>query len=61
MVQRPKLTVWGDYFDNDTRTIAILLNLSGVVFDFKELNTFVGQHVKADFAMINQACTIPFV
>jgi hypothetical protein len=46
-VERPgfnKLTVWGDYFNSDTRTILAILYIAGVQHNFEEVNLFKGQN-----------------
>jgi hypothetical protein len=40
-LERPgagKLTVWGDYFNSDTRTIIAILNISGIMHLIEEVD-----------------------
>ena len=40
-LERPgqgKLTVWGDYFNSDTRTIIAILDYAGVPHNFVEID-----------------------
>ena len=43
-VQPKKLKVFGHVFDSDTRTVLVLLELSGVHYDFEEIDIFLGKH-----------------
>lgn len=33
-----KLTVWGDYFNSDTRTILAIVNIAGVPHQLEEID-----------------------
>lgn len=55
------LTIYGDYFDSDTRTIVTLLNIVDQNFKFNEIDIFQGQQAKADFLSVNPLGTIPVV
>jgi hypothetical protein len=44
-----KLTVWGDYFSPDTRTILTALYIAGVPHLFNEIDQFKNEHKKEDY------------
>ena len=37
-----KLTVWGDYFNSDTRTILSILQVAGIPHTLEEVDQFRG-------------------
>ena len=43
-VKTTKIKVYGHYFNSDTRTILTLLEISGVEYDFEEVDIFTGKH-----------------
>lgn len=52
VAERPgqgKLTVWGDYFNSETRTIIAILNIAGVPFTIQEVDLFKGEHKQASY------------
>jgi hypothetical protein len=57
-LERPgggKLIVWGDNFNSDTRTLISILQISGVAFEFKEIDTFKGEQKKVEYMLHNPA------
>ena len=44
LVKTKKIKVYGHHFNSDTRTIISLLEISGVDYDFEEIDIFTGQH-----------------
>ena len=54
-----EFTVYGDYFDSDTRTILTLLNLVEQKHKFQEVDQFQGHQTKADFLSVNPIGTVP--
>ena len=56
-----KLTVWGDFFNADTRTILSLLYIAGVPHQFEEVDYFKGEHQKEPYLSVNPTGQIPMV
>ena len=54
-----KLTVYGDSFDPDTRTILVLLRIAGAEFKFTEIDRFQNQHKQNDYLIVNPLGEIP--
>jgi hypothetical protein len=50
-----KLVVWGDTFNSDTRTLLSILEISGVPFEFKEIDTFKEEQKKPEYLIHNPA------
>lgn len=44
-----KLTIWGDYFNSDTRTILSILYIAGVPHAMEEVDQFKGDHKKDSY------------
>lgn len=44
-----KLTIWGDYFNSDTRTILSILNIAGIPFNLEEVDYFRGDNKKDSY------------
>ena len=56
-----KLTVWGDYFNADTRTILTILNIAGVSHNIEEVDMFKGDHKKDSYLSQNPSGQIPML
>lgn len=56
-----KLTVWGDHFNSDTRTILSIINIAGVPYSFEEVDQFKGDHKKDSYLAINPSGQIPMI
>ena len=39
-IPKDKITIWGDYFNQDTRALIAICDMSGVPADFKLIDTF---------------------
>ena len=44
-----KLTVWGDHFNSDTRTILGILNVAKVSYNLEQVNTLQEEHKKDSY------------
>ena len=55
------LTVYGDYFNPETRTILAMLYIAGVPHQFQEIDTFKGDHKKESYIALNPTSSIPLV
>lgn len=62
-LDKKKLTVHGDYIDNDTRTIMMLLTIAGnIPHDFQQVDRLKKEkNEKVAFEQINPASTIPVI
>ena len=60
-VEEDELTVYGDSFDPDTRTILVLLRIAGTEFKFKEIDRFQNQHKHNDYLIVNPLGEIPCI
>jgi len=47
--QSSRLTVWGDYFNSDTRTLLAILNIAGVPYVFEKVNMLNEEHKKDSY------------
>jgi len=48
-----KLTIWGDYFNPETRTILITLKMAGVPHAVEEVDQFRGDLKKESYLAMN--------
>ena len=60
MVEK-KLRVYGNAFNSDTRTILTLLEISGVKFNYVEIDIFQGKHQEEEYLSKNPCGTIPMI
>lgn len=60
-LQQQKLTVYGSYLDNDTRTIMMLLTLAGISAEFNQVDPLKDEQERAFFKKLNPAMTTPVV
>ena len=44
ITKEKNLRVFGHCFNSDTRTVLTLLDLSGIEYDYEEINIFEGKH-----------------
>jgi glutaredoxin len=58
---KEELRVWGDYFSSDTRTIIAILDYCGINYQFKEVDTFLGEHKEEEYMKVNPTCQIPTI
>ena len=50
MAEKKKpLKVYGNQFNSDTRTILTLLDISGLEYEFEEIDIFKGEHQEPDY------------
>ena len=54
-----EVTLYGDYFNADTRSIASILDLCDVKFQFLQVNTLTEAHREESYLRINRAGTVP--
>ena len=46
----PKVYVWGDNFDPDTRVVLAICEMSSIEVEFKLVDTFMKENEKPEFA-----------
>ena len=51
--------MYGHHFNSDTRTVLTLLLISGIEFDFEEVDIFLGQHKEVSYLTKNPCGLIP--
>jgi len=51
--------VYGNHFNSDTRTVLTLLLISGIDFDFEEVDIFLGEHKEVSYLTKNPCGQIP--
>ena len=56
-----RLTVWGDHFNSDTRTILSILKVAGVLHNLEEVDQFKGDHKKESYLAQNPSGQIPMI
>ena len=54
-------TLYGDWFDADSRTVCTLLKLSGIHFQFTEIDRFKMQHKQNTYTSLNPLGTVPML
>ena len=54
-----ELTLHGDYFSSEVRTIVAGLQFCGVQFTFKEVNTLIGEHKEEPYLAVNPTGSVP--
>lgn len=54
-----ELTVYGDYFIAETRTLLLLIQLGDTSHQFIEVNTFKGDHRKEEYIRLNPTGSVP--
>ena len=52
-IARQTLTIYGDYFDSDSRALVTMLAIAGYAPEVRIIDQFQGDHTKAEFAQIN--------
>ena len=57
--QNPKIYIWGDNFDPDTRVVLAICEMSSIEVDFKLVDTFTKENEKPEFAQISPTKAIP--
>ena len=55
------LTLYGDIFDNDTRTILMLLKLANVKVAFTPVSLFHGEHQEEKYLDVNPTGQVPTI
>ena len=55
------MQVYGHIFDSDTRTIIVLLDLSGIDYEFKEVDILKGEHKELAYLAKNPCGMIPMI
>ena len=53
------LTIWGDYFTPETRTIVAILQMCSIKFEFHSVDQFKGEHKKEEYLAMNPTGSIP--
>lgn len=56
-----KLTVWGDYFNSETRTVLAILQIAGVPHSLEEIDQFRGDLKKESYLAQNPSGQIPMI
>lgn len=56
-----KMQVAGHHFNSDTRTVLTLLDISGVEYEFTEVDIFLGQHQDVKYLAKNPVGSIPMI
>ena len=56
-----KLSVFGDWFDNDTRTITSLLKIGQVPYELTLVDLIQGQHLSEPYLSVNPLGSVPFI
>ena len=47
--KKKPLRVYGNHFNSDTRTILTLLDISGIKYEFEEVDIFKGEHREEEY------------
>ena len=55
------LTVWGDFFSSETRTIMTMIRMADLKHEFHEIDQFKGDHKTEDYLKLNPIGTLPTV
>ena len=55
------LKVYGNYFNSDTRTILTLLDISGITYEFEEVDIFKGEPHEPEYLEKNPLGSIPML
>lgn len=61
VIEPIKLKVYGHHFDSDTRTVLTLLDISGIDYEFKEVDIFKGEHRDVKYLAMNPQGSIPMI
>ena len=56
-----KIIIYGDYFNQDTRAILAICDISEVNREFVVVDSFKGEQKQAPFKHLNPACSIPLI
>ena len=56
-----KLTIFGDWFDTDTRTIMSLIKLGKIPHELTLVDMLQGKHKSKSFLSINPLGSLPFI
>ena len=63
-LERPNqgiLTVYGDYFTSETRTLMNIIKLGDVKCEFTEVDLFKGDHKKEQYLKLNPTGSLPTI
>ena len=62
-VERPttKITVYGDHFSAETRTIINVLEICSLEYDFQHIDQLKGEHKKEPYFKINPSGYLPTI
>ena len=55
------MTVWGDFFNHDTRALLAICDIAGVSVRFEEVNTFKGHNMNSTYTSLNSLSSIPMI
>ena len=56
-----EVTLYGDYFNSDTRSIASILDFCNIKFQFIPVNTLEQEHKQESYLSVNKAGTVPML
>ena len=55
------MTIYGDYFDRDTRALLAICDMAEVAAEFVIIDTFNGGNLEASYTDLNPTKTIPMI
>lgn len=55
------LTIYGDYFQSETRSILAILDFCGIKYNFNELDIFQGEHESDSYLELNPTGQLPTI
>ena len=61
LLRQSKLSIFGDWFDNDTRTIMSILKIGDIPHNFMLIDMLSGQHHSEKFLSVNPLGSLPIV
>ena len=60
-VPRDQITIWGDYFNQDTRALIAICEMSGVSANFQMVDTFTQKNFDKEYTDLNPNSTVPMI
>ena len=59
--EKNKIKIWGDYFNQDTRSLLAICHMSDADIDFVEINTLKKENFESRYTELNPNASIPML
>ena len=59
--KKSAMTIYGDYFNQDTRALLAICQMSGVDYEFRLIDTFQRENQNEQYVALNPSSQIPMI